>query len=224
MGYPGPPALGVGQEQTRSRGTTVARARLGTRGGGARALAPRGGGLSRVRPARERACGCACPDADWPARALRVRARCQARTVGSRSAWCLRGWCAWAADSPDWPAGGGGGVGTTLLGNLGRRAGCRGSAAPPRLRPRPPRPALRWDPEWALSRPGGRACPAGASFYGGNTHNDRKENLCCLQAAKRSRQDWASTQTGFRGGRRQKNCLSFPFLPLPLLLMQVFPF
>lgn len=57
---PRPPALGVGQEQTRSRGTTVARARLGARGGGARAPALRGG-ASRVRPARERACGLRMP-------------------------------------------------------------------------------------------------------------------------------------------------------------------
>lgn len=98
-------------------------------GRGARAGAATGG-VSRVRPARERACGCACPDADWPARAVRVRARCQARTVGSRSAGCLRGWCAWAADSPDWPAGGGGGVGATLLGHFGRRGGL---GAPPLL-------------------------------------------------------------------------------------------
>lgn len=164
MGYPGPPALGVGREQTRSWGTTVARARLGTHGGGARALAPRGGVVSRVRPARERACGCACPDADWPARALRVRARCQARTMGSRSAWCLRGWCAWAADSPDWPAGAGGGVGATLLGNFGRRAGCLGSAAPPRLRPSPFLPSLRWTRRGLCPRPAGAPAPRGLVF------------------------------------------------------------
>lgn len=137
-------------------------------GRGARAGAAWGGGLTREARARasERACGCACPDADWPARALRVRARCQARAVGSRSAWCLRGWCARAADSPDWPAGGGGGVGATLLGNSGRRAGggWLGSAAPPRRRPSPSLPSLRWNTEWALSRPGGRASPAGPVF------------------------------------------------------------
>lgn len=58
--HPGPPALGVGQEQTRSRGTTVARARLGAWGRGARAGAA-WGGPSRVRPARERACGLRMP-------------------------------------------------------------------------------------------------------------------------------------------------------------------
>lgn len=174
LGYPRPPAVGVGQEQTRSRGTTVARARLGTYGGGARAPTPRVGGVSRVRPARERAC--ACPAADWPARGLRVRARCQGRTVGSRSAWCLWGWCARAADSPDWPAVGGGGVGATLPGNCGRRAGRRlRSAAPPGLSPCPSPSSPRWNLEWALSPPGGRACPAGPVFVGEiNTMTGRK--------------------------------------------------
>lgn len=210
---PRPPALGVGQAQMWSRGTTVARARLGTHGGGARAPAPRGG-VSRVRPARERACGCAYPAADWPARVVRVRARCQARTVGSRSAWCLRGSCAQAADVLDWPAGNGGGA--ALLGNCGWQAGGPGSVAPPRPHPCPSQPAPRWSPEWALSRPAGAPAPL-CLFFGGNQHNDRKENLS-LRATKISRLDWASTQSAFQGRKKTKNCPLSPSNPLRFCL------
>lgn len=88
LGYPAPPprAAGVGGgagADAVAGDDSCTRAPVYAWGRGARAGAS-WGGVSRVRPARERACGCACPAADWPARVVRVRARCQARAVGSR--------------------------------------------------------------------------------------------------------------------------------------------
>lgn len=122
---PGRRSWGWGRKR-RGRGGRQLHARAWVLMGEGRARRRRVGGVSRVRPAREPACGCACPTADWPARAVRVRARCQARAVGSRSAWCLRGWCARAADAPDWPAGrGAGSAPRCLVTAAGGRAGER---------------------------------------------------------------------------------------------------
>lgn len=91
--------------------------------------------------------------------------------MGSRSAWCLRGSCARAADARDWPAGGRGGA-AALPGNCGRRAGGPGRAAPPRPRssPRPllPAPArAQVEPGVGLCPgPGRRAVPAGPVLRG----------------------------------------------------------
>lgn len=193
VGYPSPPTpgrrrWGVGQAQMWSRGTTVARARLGTHGGGARAPAPRVcGGVSRVRPARERACGCAYPVADWPARVVRVRARCQARTVGSRSAWCLRGSCAQAADALDWPASDGGGA--AQLGNCGRQASRRagrraGWGAWPLPVPSPALPSLR--PGGAPSGlcPGRRARLPRCACYLGEIHTMTGRKISAFRPRK----------------------------------------
>lgn len=152
-------------------------------GRGARACAACVGGFSRVRPARERACGCAYPVADWPARVVRVRARCQARTVGSRSAWCLWGSCAQTADVLDWPAGGGGGA--AQLGNCGRQAGRRaGWGAWPLPVPSPSLPSLR--PGGAPSGlcPGRRARLPRCACYLGEIHTMTGRKISAFRPRK----------------------------------------
>lgn len=162
-GYPllGLPALGVGQKQTRSRGTTVACARLGARGGGVRALVPRGGGLTREARARARLqaaharpligrlgrCGCArgARLEPWGRARPGVSGACaprqQMRRIGRRVAGAVP--CCLVT------AGGRGSVGVCL---------------PARLAP--PLPAPRWNPEWALSRSGWRAGLPGPVLWG----------------------------------------------------------
>lgn len=57
-------------------------------------------------------------------------------------------------------------------------------------RPSPPLPAPRWSPGVGfVPGPGRRACPRGALLFGGNKHNDRKENL--------SLQAWENKPSGF---------------------------
>lgn len=217
---PGPPALGVGQEQTRSRGTTVD-ARAWVRGGGARAPARRvvvgGGRLTREGPARERAseracglrmpgpligrlgrCGCALGARPQPwgrARTGVSGARApgqQTRRIGRRAA---------------------GVGGAALLGNCGRSAGGPRSAAPPRPYPRPG--GAR---EWALSRArAGAPAPAGPCSLGEiNTMTGRKTSACKL--GKISHRDSASIQRGFREEDEPRKAKPLPsFLPTSCL-------
>lgn len=193
MGTPAPPprAAGVGGWGRRrcGRGGRQLHARAWVRMGEGRARLRRVcvGGVSRVRPARERACGCAYPVADWPARVVRVRARCQARTVGSRSAWCLRGSCAQAADALDWPASDGGGA--AQLGNCGRQAGRRagrraGWGAWPLPVPSPALPSLR--PGGAPSGlcPGRRARLPRCACYLGEIHTMTGRKISAFRPRK----------------------------------------
>lgn len=171
VGHPSPPTpgrrrWGWGRRRC-GRGGRQLHARAWVRMGEGRARLRRVcvGGFSRVRPARERACGCAYPVADWPARVVRVRARCQARTVGSRSAWCLWGSCAQTADVLDWPAGDGGGA--AQLGNCGRQAGGRAGERGPSPSPALPFPACaQVEPRVGFVPAGGRACPAVPVIWG----------------------------------------------------------
>lgn len=161
---PNPSALGVGQEQTRSRGTTVARARLGAWGRGARAGSAWGGVLTREARARA---------------SLRAA---HARPLIGRLRRCG---CARGARPEPWGRARPGVSGARAPGQQTRRIGRRAVGAVPRClvtaaggraverrcSPLPPLPAAalpapRWSREWALSRPGRRACPAGPALWG----------------------------------------------------------
>lgn len=166
------PGDGGGAARTRSRGTTVARARLGARGGGARAPTGVGwGGASRVRSrarASERPRWLRMPRrADWPARRCGGARGARPEPPWGRARLVYLGLLRRGSRRAGLADRRGGGAARCLVTAAGGGAGAQ-SPAPPRSQVEP---AVGFVP----GRPGAPA-PRGL-FFGGNKHNDRKENL-----------------------------------------------
>lgn len=235
---PGPAGPGVGGRR-RPRGRTPGPPCPGCRRWGwGRSRRGRGGRQLHARAWVRVGEGCAhlCRVGGGLTREARARARLQAAHARPLIGRLGRCGCARGARLEPWgrarPGVSGACAPRQQMRRIGRRVAgaapcCLVTAACGRARvglgapPGPPRPCRL---------PGGTPsglCPGRAGalasrglFFGGNKHNDRKENLS-LQAMEISRLESAAPRWRLRGGR-QKNC---PFsLPLPLLLTQVVSF